>query len=40
MHEGFLGNSDVDREAAAKYIEDFMVADKAKEMILLPYHAM
>jgi hypothetical protein len=40
MHEGFLGNIGVECEATAKYIEDFMVANKAKETILLPYHAM
>ena len=37
MHENFLKAGKVEREAASKYIEDFMVANKEKEMILLPY---
>jgi hypothetical protein len=40
MHEGFLGISDVERLAATKYIEDFMVMNKDKERIMLPYHPM
>ena len=38
MHENFLKAGKVDHEAAIKYIEDFMVANKEKEMILLSYH--
>lgn len=38
MHEGFLASGDVKREATRKYIKDFMLMKKDKEMILLPYH--
>lgn len=40
MHEGFLGNSDVERDPATKYIKDFMVMNKDKETILMPYHPL
>jgi hypothetical protein len=40
MHEGFLRISDVERLAATKYIEEFMVMNKDKERIMLPYHPM
>lgn len=38
MHEGFLSINEVNREYASKYIEDFLVLNKDKETILLPYH--
>lgn len=38
MNENFLNAGSMERDAARRYIEDFMVANKEKEMILLPYH--
>ena len=40
MHEGFLAVCPEHREYARDYIADFMVANKDKETILLPYHPM
>ena len=40
MHEGFLAVCPEHREYVRNYIADFMVANKDKEMILLPYHPM
>jgi hypothetical protein len=40
MHEFFLGISCMERLAATKYIKDFMVLNKDKERIMLPYHPM
>ena len=40
MHEGFLAVCAVHREYARDYIVDFMVANKDKETILVPYHAL
>jgi hypothetical protein len=40
MHEDLLGISDVERLAVTNYIKDFMVMNKDKERILLPYHPM
>ena len=40
MHEGFLAVCPEHREYARNYIADFMVANKDKEAILLPYHPM
>jgi hypothetical protein len=38
MHEGFLSINEANRQYASKYIKDFLVINKDKEMILLPYH--
>ena len=38
MHEGLLVVCAEHREYARDYIVDFMVANKDKEMILVPYH--
>ena len=40
MHEGFLAVYQEHREYARNYITDFMVGNKDREMILLPYHPM
>lgn len=40
MHEGFLAVCAEHREYARDYIIDFMVANKDKEMILVPYHPL
>jgi hypothetical protein len=40
MHEGFLAVCQEHREYARDYIADFMVGNKDKETILLPYHPM
>ena len=39
MYENFLKRGDVERKSAEEYILKFMLANKDKEMILLPYHA-
>ena len=38
MSENFLKRGDVERKSAEEYILKFMLANKDKEMILLPYH--
>ena len=38
MHEGFLGVCAKHREYAREYIVCFMLANKDKEVILMPYH--
>ena len=38
MHEGFLGVCAEQREYARDYIVSFMLANKDKEAILVPYH--
>ena len=38
MHEGFLGVYAKHREYARNYIVNFMLANKDKEAILVPYH--
>ena len=40
MHEGFLAVFPEHREYARDYIVNFMVANKDKEMILVPYHPL
>ena len=40
MHEGFLGVCAKHREYARDYIVSFMLANKDKEAILVPYHPM
>ena len=38
MHESFLEVCKEHREYASKYLGEFMIANKDKEVILLPYH--
>ena len=38
MHEGFLGVCTKHSEDARDYIASFMLANKDKEAILVPYH--
>ena len=40
MHEGFLGVCAKHREYAREYIVNFMLANKDKETILVPYHPL
>src|SRR3954467_11655044 len=40
MHESFLSLGDYERKTAREYIENFMVMNKEKEMVLVPYHPM
>ena len=40
MHEGFLAICLEHLKYARDYIADFMVANKDKETILVPYHPM
>ena len=40
MHEGFLGVCAEHRECAREYIANFMLANKDKEAILVPYHPL
>ena len=40
MHEGFLGVCTEHREYAREYITNFMLANKDKEAILVPYHPL
>ena len=40
MHESFLSLGDYERKNAREYIENFMVMNKEKEMVLVPYHPM
>ena len=40
MHEGFLGVCAKHREYAREYIVNFMLANKDKEAILVPYHPL
>ena len=37
MHEGFLSINEANRQYAREYIEEFLVINKDKEKILLPY---
>ena len=38
MHEGFLGVCAKHREYAREHIVNFMLTNKDKEAILVPYH--
>ena len=38
MSESFLKQGDVERKAVEEYVTKFMLDNKDKEMILLPYH--
>ena len=38
MHEGFLSVNNANRQYVSQYIEEFLVSNKDKERILLPYH--
>ena len=38
MHESFLAVCKEHRDYASKYLGEFMIANKDKEVILLPYH--
>ena len=38
MHEGFLSINEANRQYASQYIKEFLVSNKEKETILLPYH--
>ena len=40
MHEGFLGVCAEQREYMRDYIVSFMLANKDKEAILVPYHPL
>ena len=40
MHESFLTLGEYERKTAREYIENFMVMNKDKEMVLVPYHPM
>ena len=40
MHEGFLAVCPEHHEYARNYIDNFMVRNKDKDRILLPYHHM
>ena len=40
MHEGFLGVCAKHREYAREHIVNFMLANKDKEAILVPYHPL
>ena len=40
MHESFLSLSDYELKTAREYIKNFMLMNKEKEMVLVPYHPM
>src|SRR3954464_12035417 len=40
MHESFLSFGDYELKIAREYIENFMLMNKEKEMVLVPYHPM
>ena len=40
IHEFFLSLSDYELKTAREYIENFMLMNKDKEMVLVPYHPM
>ena len=40
MSESFLNLGDEERKGAEKYITKFMLDNKYKEIILVPYHPM
>ena len=40
MHESFLSLGDYELKTAREYIENFMLMNKEKEMVLVPYHPM
>ena len=40
MHEGFLSINDANRQYASQYIKEFLVSNKDKEAILVPYHPL
>ena len=40
MHEGFLSINNANRQYASQYIEEFLVNNKDKETILVPYHPL
>ena len=37
MHESFLSVSDFERETAREYLQNFMVQNKDREIVLVPY---
>ena len=38
MHESFLSLGDFERETAREYLQNFMVQNKDRETVLMPYH--
>ena len=38
MHESFLSLSDFERETARDHLQNFMVQNKDREIVLVPYH--
>ena len=38
MHESFLSLGDFERETAMEYLQNFMVQNKDREIVLVPYH--
>ena len=38
MHESFLSLGDFERETAREYLQNFMVQNKDREIVLMPYH--
>ena len=38
MHESFLSLDDFERETAREYLQNFMVQNKDREIVLVPYH--
>ena len=38
MHESFLSLGDFERETAREYLQNFMVQNKDREIVLVPYH--
>ena len=38
MHESFLSLGDFERETARDYLQNFMVQNKDREIVLVPYH--
>ena len=38
MHETFLSLGDFEHETARQYLQNFMVQNKDREIVLVPYH--
>lgn len=38
MHESFLSLGDFERETARDYLQNFMVQNKDRKIVLVPYH--
>ena len=38
MHESFLSLGDFEHETAREYLQNFMVQNKDREIVLVPYH--